>query len=117
MARKFVAVGLIGLALSLASVLLGLTLGSGSLMGDVNDLSLSDMLGAGVIITLLSPLLGSFGTMFFLAGLIGLAVNEGKNGLGVNRVAAPGVCGECGEAENPVGSLYCRTCGAQLQTD
>ena len=117
MARKFVGVGLIGIALSLVSVLLGLILGSGSLIGDVGALSGSDMFGAGVIFTLLSPLLGFFGTMFFLAGLTGLAVNGGPNGRAVLRAAAPAFCGECGEADNPVASLYCRTCGADLQTD
>jgi len=80
-ARKFVAVGLIGLALSLASVLLGLTLGSGSLMGDVGDLSRSDMLGAGVIFTLLSPVLGFLAPCSSLLGSLGSPSMRARMGL------------------------------------
>jgi hypothetical protein len=104
--RQFLAIG--GGLLLVGGVLVVLGMGSGD-----------PALLAGL--PLVGLLLAGIGGMLFQAGLIGAAIGadwrsieKGQERPQPGRRGDALVCAGCGETGNRVGSLYCRTCGAQL---
>jgi hypothetical protein len=104
-----------------------LVIGSGMLLVGgllfVAGLGGQDVANLPPVLALLGMVLAGIGAMLLQAGLVGAAIGadwrsiqKGQERLDSGDARAALSCGQCGEPGNRVGSLYCRTCGAQLSS-